>query len=151
MKILKTEQYLPVSLEEAWQFFASPANLDKITPPEMVFSILSQVPEKMYPGLFITYTVTPFFHIPLQWVTEITHIREPFYFVDEQRLGPYRLWHHEHHFREVPGGVIISDMLHYHVGFGLFGRIAEKLFVDRKVKEIFQFRESRLNELFSQP
>ncbi len=148
IKSLTTRQILPLSMAKAWDFFSSPRNLNEITPEDMTFVITSQVPKKMYEGLLITYKVSPFLNIPLNWVTEITHIREPFYFVDEQRIGPYRMWHHEHHFREVPGGVEMTDILHYDVGMGFIGRLASLLFVDRKVKSIFAFREQKLKEMF---
>lgn len=147
-KSLTTHQILPLTMAEAWDFFSSPRNLNEITPNDMTFVITSNVPEKMYEGLMITYKVSPFLKIPMNWVTEITHIREPFYFVDEQRIGPYRMWHHEHHFREVPGGVEMTDILHYNVGMGFIGRLASWLFVDRKVKSIFAFREQKLKEMF---
>ena len=105
MKRLKVEQFLPISLEKAWDFFSSPKNLNEITPPEMTFKILYDIPEKMYEGLMISYKVSPMLNIPLDWVTEITHIKENEFFVDEQRLGPYSIWHHEHHFKEIDGGV----------------------------------------------
>lgn len=148
IKSLKTHQILPLTMAEAWDFFSSPRNLNEITPNDMTFVITSNVPEKMYEGLMITYKVSPFLKIPMNWVTEITHIREPFYFVDEQRIGPYRMWHHEHHFREVPGGVEMTDILHYNVGMGFIGWLASWLFVDRKVKSIFAFREQKLKEMF---
>ena len=148
VKSLKTHQILPLTLAEAWDFFSSPRNLNEITPDDMTFVITSEVPGKMYEGLLITYKVSPFLNIPMNWVTEITHIRENHYFVDEQRIGPYRLWHHEHHFREVPGGVEMTDILHYDVGKGFIGRLASWLFVDNKVKSIFAFREQKLKEMF---
>lgn len=148
IKTLKTTQILPLSLEKAWAFFSSPANLNDITPSDMRFDITSEVPAKMYEGLIITYKVSPFMNLPLDWVTEITHIREPHYFVDEQRKGPYRIWHHEHHFRKVDGGVEMTDILHYDVGKWVFGWLASLLFVDRKVRHIFSFREKKLLELF---
>jgi len=148
IKTLKTTQFLPLSIEEAWAFFSSPANLNNITPSDMSFDITSEVPEKMYEGLIITYKVSPFLNLPLDWVTEITHISEPHYFVDEQRKGPYRIWHHEHHFRQVEGGVEMTDILYYDVGKWVFGWLASWLFVDRKVRQIFSFREKKLEELF---
>ena len=148
IKTLKTTQILPLSLEKAWAFFSSPANLNDITPSDMRFDITSEVPAKMYEGLIITYKVSPFMNLPLDWVTEITHIREPHYFVDEQRKGPYRIWHHEHHFRKVDGGVEMTDILHYDMGKWVFGWLASLLFVDRKVRHIFSFREKKLLELF---
>ncbi len=148
IKRVKTTQFLPLNLDEAWKYFSSPGNLNDITPEEMTFRITSEVPPKMYPGLFITYKVSPMLNIPLSWVTEITQVREKEYFVDEQRKGPYRIWHHEHHFREADGGVIMTDLLYYDVGKWVFGWLASKLFVDRKVKAIFDFRKKKLQELF---
>lgn len=148
MKILRTEQFLPVSLPEAWAFFATPRNLNAVTPRKLDFRITSVVPDKMYEGLFITYRIKPMLAIPVAWVTEITHIKEQEYFVDEQRKGPYRIWHHEHHFREVPGGVVMTDILHYDIGKWIFGRIAGALFVHRTVREIFGFRREALEKVF---
>lgn len=148
MKVLRSEQFLPISIQEAWDFFSSPKNLNEITPEEMTFKITSVVPDKMYEGLFITYKIAPMLNIPMDWVTEITHVKEPFYFVDEQRKGPYNIWHHEHHFKEVPGGVLMTDILHYDVGKSIFGWMASKMFVDRMVKNIFTYREEKLNILF---
>ncbi len=148
VKTLKSTQFLPISMEVAWNFFSSPRNLNEITPEDMTFNITSEIPEKMYEGLIIIYKVAPMFNIPLTWVTEITHISENHYFIDEQRKGPYRLWHHEHHFETVEGGVLMTDILHYDVGKGPFGRIASWLLVDKRVKDIFEFREQKLRELF---
>ncbi len=150
VKYLKTTLLLPIGLEQAWDFFSSPRNLNEITPPDMTFEITSEVPDKMYEGLIITYKVSPMLNIPLSWVTEITHVKELSYFVDEQRKGPYRMWHHEHHFREVPGGVEMTDILYYDVGMGILGTIALALFVDKRVKQIFKFRSRKLKELFGE-
>lgn len=148
MRRLKQEQFLPIPLDEAWDFFATPRNLNDVTPKDMVFEITSELPEKMYAGLFITYRLKPMFNLPVTWVTEITHIAERKFFVDEQRLGPYRIWHHEHHFEAVEGGVMMTDIVHYHVGMGLIGVIAEKLFVNKKVESIFNFRREMLSKLW---
>ena len=148
MKTIKTEQLIPVSLQEAWDFFANPRNLNAVTPKELEFRITSDVPDNMYEGLIITYSIKPMLNIPVNWVTEITHIKDLAYFVDEQRKGPYRMWHHEHHFREVPGGVVMTDILHYDIGKWIFGRIAGALFVHRAVREIFSFRRKALEETF---
>ena len=148
MKTLETEQFLPVDLKQAWEFFATPRNLNAVTPDNLEFRIISEVPEKMYEGLIITYRIKPMLNITLTWVTEITHIREFSYFIDEQRKGPYRIWHHEHHFREVPGGIVMRDILHYDIGQWIFGPIAGALFVNRKIREIFNFRRKVLSELF---
>ena len=148
VKKIKSVQRLPVSLEQAWDFFSSPRNLNEITPEDMTFQITSEVPAKMYPGLIITYKVRPLLNIPFNWVTEITHVQDKAFFVDEQRVGPYRMWHHEHHFEAVPGGVVMTDILHYDVGMGFLGWIASKLFVDKRVREIFEYREKKLQQLF---
>ncbi len=148
MKQLITKQKLPISLDEAWDFFSSPGNLEEITPQDMRFIIKNNPPEKMYAGMIITYKVTPLFNIPLDWTTEITHVQEPFFFIDDQRSGPFKTWHHQHHFREIEGGVEMTDIVTYAAPFGILGRIAEKLIVDRKVKGIFDFRYKLLEERF---
>ena len=141
-------QFVPASLEVVWDFFSSPANLSKITPPEMGFLITSPEHTEMYAGMFITYKVSPALGIKLNWVTEITEINHRKFFIDEQRQGPYSIWHHEHHFKEVTGGVEMHDILYYDVPFGFIGSIANMVFVRNKVKQIFAFRESRILELF---
>ena len=149
MKELKTEQFLPISIREAWDFFSTPGNLNEITPDDMDFRITSEMPDKMYEGLIITYKISPILNIPVNWVTEITHVNEPYLFIDEQRKGPYKMWHHEHHFKETEGGVVMTDLLYYDVGRGPLGTFAEILFVDRKVKSIFAYRKEKLEKLFT--
>ena len=141
-------QFVPASLDVVWDFFSSPSNLSKITPPEMGFLITSPPQPEMYPGMFITYKVSPALGIKLDWVTEITQVNEKKFFIDEQRLGPYSIWHHEHHFKEVEGGVEMHDILSYHVSFGFLGSVADLLFVKNKVEEIFKYREKKIEELF---
>ena len=136
-------------MEEAWKFFSNPANLQKITPPEMNFIIRSEVPEKIYPGLIIIYTVSPLFRIPMKWVTGITQAKEPFYFVDEQLSGPYSIWHHEHHFGEVPGGVMMTDRLFYKVPLGFIGNILDVLLIHQRVQGIFRYRTKALSVIFN--
>lgn len=148
MKRLVRQQFLPIDIETAWDFFSSPKNLNDITPEDMVFQILSDVPEKMYEGLMIMYRLKPFLNIPMLWVTEITHIEKNKFFVDEQRKGPYAIWHHEHHFEEIAGGVVMTDILHYDIGKLWFGSFAGWLFVHKKVKHIFDFRFKILEEKF---
>ena len=148
MKRLYSQQWLPISLDEAWDFFSIPKNLNEITPEDMVFEIKSDVPEKMYPGMFIMYSIRPMFNIPMKWVTEITHVSDRKFFVDEQRVGPYHIWHHEHHFEEKDGGVLMTDILHYNVGMSFLGWIASKLFVDKKVQGIFDYRYKILEQRF---
>lgn len=150
MKIIKQTQFLPISLEEAWDFFATPKNLNEVTPNDLTFEITSELPDKMYEGLIITYRIKPMLNIPLNWCTEITHIREKEFFVDEQRKGPYNIWHHEHHFKPVEGGVMMTDIVHYDIGKSILGWIAGKLFVDKKVREIFEYRYKTLETYFNQ-
>ncbi|MCZ8355568.1 MAG: SRPBCC family protein [Cyclobacteriaceae bacterium] len=153
MKIyhLKTVQILPISLAEAWDFFSTPDNLEKITPKHMGFNILYKSGgHKMYPGQIIRYIVHVLPGIPMHWVTEITHVQEPHYFVDEQRFGPYALWHHQHRFREVEGGVEMIDEVNYAIPLGFLGRIANWLFVGREVNRIFKHRYEVLEQYFKQ-
>ncbi len=149
MHRLKQEQFLPISLDEAWNFFATPKNLNEVTPEDMVFEITSELPDKMYEGLMITYRIKPMLNIALNWCTEITHIKEKEFFVDDQRKGPYAIWHHEHHFKAVEGGVLMTDLLHYDIGKSIFGWMAGKLFVHQKVEHIFEYRYKTLERYFS--
>lgn len=148
MHSLRTIQKLPVTLDEAWDFFSSPANLKKITPPHMGFKILSEKNDKMYPGMIISYIVKPFPNIPVKWVTEITHVEEKKYFIDTQIHGPYSIWHHQHHFKEIEGGVEMRDILHYRIPLGIMGRLVNKVLVGKKVKQIFDYRYKVLEERF---
>ena len=141
-------QFVPASLDVVWDFFSSPSNLSKITPPEMGFLITSPPQPEMYPGMFITYKVSPTLGVKLEWVTEITQVNPKKFFIDEQRRGPYSIWHHEHHFKEVDGSVEMHDKLYYQVPFGFVGSLADLFFVQNKVKQIFSFREKRILELF---
>lgn len=146
---LKQTQFVPITLEMAWDFFSSPANLSKITPPSMAFLIQGELPERMYPGQFIQYTVKPLLGIPLTWVTEITHVTEKEFFVDEQRVGPYKIWHHQHFFKEVAGGVEMTDLVHYALPLGFLGKLFHPI-VKVKLKTIFEYRKKRVAELFTQ-
>lgn len=149
---LKTEQAIPISLEEAWDFFSSPLNLAKITPKEMHFVVTSDygVDTKIYAGMIITYIVSPVLGIKMNWMTEITHVKEGEYFIDEQRFGPYALWHHQHHFKTIKGGVLMTDILNYAIPYGAIGRLANTLFVDKQIKQIFSYREKAIKELFGE-
>lgn len=148
MRELVFIQDLPVSLEAAWDFFSSPANLNEITPPDMHFEIIGQWPAKMYAGMFIRYKIRPMLNLPLTWVTEITQVKDRAFFIDEQRKGPYQIWHHEHHFEALPNGVRMTDKLYYSVGFGLLGKILGKLWVDAQVDKIFAYRKQILETRF---
>lgn len=145
---LHAVQPLPISLEAAWSFFSDPNNLPAITPPWLSFEVSSPAPERMYAGMILTYRVKPMLAIPVSWVTEITHVREPHYFVDEQRFGPYRFWHHEHHFRDAANGVELEDLIHYALPFGWLGQGVNALLVRRQLDEIFAFRRQALVERF---
>jgi ligand-binding SRPBCC domain-containing protein len=152
MKIYTIErtQFLPIDIQKAWSFFSSPKNLNIITPPKMDFNIISITGgAKMYAGQIIKYKVNIFPLIPTTWVTEITHVNEPNYFVDEQLIGPYILWHHQHHFRETNGGVELTDIVNYAIPFGLIGRLANATFVNGQVNAIFDFRFKKLESMFS--
>jgi ligand-binding SRPBCC domain-containing protein len=145
---IKTVQKIPVSLDKAWDFFSSPANLQAITPNTISFKIISNHHgEIMYAGQIIEYKVKPLFNIPMYWMTEITQVQNKEYFIDEQRFGPYSLWHHQHHFQEIPGGVEMTDIVHYKIPFWIFGRIVNALFVKQKLKEIFEYRFQKTEEL----
>lgn len=152
MKIytLRAIQKLPVSLDEAWNFMADPANLETITPPYMGFDIVSGADRKMYPGQIIQYIVTPVAGIKTKWVTEITHVKDREYFVDEQRFGPYALWHHKHFLKPIDGGVEMEDIVDYKLPFGFLGQLAHPFVVGPKLKEIFEFRREKLKELFGE-
>lgn len=141
--ILREEQFISMPVPQAWEFFANPANLPLITPPDLGFSITGTIPERMHAGMIVTYTVTPFAGFRVDWVTEITHAEEPRFFVDEQRFGPYRFWHHQHHFTERDGGTLMTDLVHYALPFGLLGRLAAPL-VRRRLERIFSFRRETL-------
>jgi ligand-binding SRPBCC domain-containing protein len=147
---IKFSQKLPISLEAAWDFFSSPLNLSKITPPEMTFEVTSDLTAetKMYPGMIITYKVSPLLGIKLNWMTEITQVMEGKYFIDEQRFGPFKFWHHQHHFKAIEGGVEMTDILTYGLPLGILGKIAQEIQVKGQIAEIFKFREKRTNELF---
>jgi ligand-binding SRPBCC domain-containing protein len=146
---LKAIQNVPIGIEEAWEFFSNPNNLKIITPEWLNFKVTSKLPEKMYPGMIISYKVHPVLGVPMNWVTEITQVKEPFYFVDEQRFGPYKLWHHQHHFKETNDGVEMTDIVNYALPFDPFSRPINSLIVKNRVRDIFKFREKKLETFFS--
>lgn len=147
---LQRVQRLPISLHQAWDFFSSPLNLREITPPYMGFEVTSDPAflQKMYAGQIITYFVKPVLGIPLFWMTEITHVENESFFVDEQRVGPYKLWHHQHHFRAVVGGVEMTDLVHYQLPWGPLGQLAHSLFVKKQLQNIFDYRWNALEARF---
>jgi len=151
MKIyqLKAKQKLAMPMEDAWNFFSDPRNLPKITPTWLNLKITSDLPNKMYEGMIITYKVYPFAGTPSNWVTEITQLKEKQFFIDEQRFGPYKFWHHQHHFKEVNDGIEMKDIISYALPLDPFSRSINSLFVGKKVEEIFKFREEVLKKIFS--
>jgi ligand-binding SRPBCC domain-containing protein len=148
MHQLIRKQFVKTDLNTCWDFFSSPSNLKVITPDYMGFDVKTEVPEKMYEGLIISYTVKPLLGIPMEWVTEITHINEKSFFVDEQRIGPYKMWHHEHHFKEINGGVEMTDIVSYVVPFGILGKLVQPILVQPKLEEIFAYRFKVVDNLF---
>jgi ligand-binding SRPBCC domain-containing protein len=150
LRRLECRQLLPLNLAEAWEFFSRPDNLARITPADLGFEVTSPLPERMYAGMIVSYRVSPFGGFRVPWVTEITHVREPNFFVDEQRGGPYRFWHHQHHFRVVAGGVEMTDLVHFQLPFGILGDLLAGALVERRVAAIFAYRRRVLAELFGQ-
>jgi len=145
---LKRRQLVRTDLKTCWEFFSAPGNLAAITPEYMRFRVLTEQPEQIYEGLMIAYYVSPVMGVPLHWVTEISHVSEGHFFVDEQRKGPYRMWHHEHHFEVVEGGVMMTDIVSYILPFGVIGRLAHRLFVKKQLERIFAHRYETIDRLF---
>ena len=135
-------------MEVAWDFFSRPQNLKEITPSNLGFKILSKHHgDRMYPGQIIEYKVSPLLGIPLYWMTEITQVADKQFFIDEQRYGPYSLWHHQHHFKEIPGGIEMTDIVHYKVPFWFLGDIANTILVKSELRKIFSFRFKKAEEV----
>lgn len=146
---IREKQALPVSLDEAWAFFSHPKNLAEMTPEYLNLKFTNKLfRDEMYAGQVITYTVKPVLGIPMFWMTEITHVKDREFFVDEQRVGPYALWHHQHHFREITGGVEMTDIVHYRLPGWWLGDLANTLFVRNQLKSIFTFRRAKVEALF---
>ena len=146
---IKTVQKIPITLTEAWAFFSKPDNLKHITPIDLGFHVTSKHHgETMYAGQIIEYKISPLFGIPLYWMTEITHVADQKYFVDEQRFGPYSLWHHQHHFKTIEGGVEMTDIVHYKLPLFFIGDIAHTLFVKAQLQKIFDYRFDAVEQKF---
>ena len=144
------EQLVKTNIDDLWNFMSSPKNLQKITPQNMGFIITSNNKEEiMYPGMIISYKVTPILNIPLTWITEITQVKDKKFFVDEQRVGPYKMWHHEHIFKAQDNGVLMKDIITYIPPFGILGEVANYLFINKRVNEIFDFRSKVLEEIYN--
>lgn len=146
---LKTVQDLKININDAWTFFSNPFNLEEITPSNMGFKITSIISNQTYCGQIITYRIGIFPIIKTNWVTEITHLEPGKYFIDEQRYGPYKMWHHEHHFESTKNGVLMTDIVSYKLPFGFIGHVAHKLFIKSKIESIFKYRMTMLNNKFN--
>jgi ligand-binding SRPBCC domain-containing protein len=146
-----SEQVVPSSIEEVWAYFSSPQNLNDLTPPDLRFKIVSLSVPRMYAGQLIEYRIRVLPGIWYPWLTEIRHVQEKDFFVDEQRSGPYKFWYHEHRFVREKGGVRILDHVTYSVGFGFVGTLIDRLWVRRKLEGIFDYRRKRIQELFGKP
>lgn len=146
---IKTEQYINAGIGEVWSFFSDPANLAELTPVEMDFVTTSAAEDHIYAGQIITYTIRPLWGIKMKWMTEITHVQEKVLFVDEQRIGPYKLWHHQHHFIPQSGGVLMKDIVHYSLPYAFIGRAAHSILVKKKLENIFNYRKQRIDALFN--
>jgi ligand-binding SRPBCC domain-containing protein len=146
---LYREQFIDATLNEVWKFVSAPQNLKDITPEYMGFHITSEnLPEEMYPGMIISYKVSPMLGIKLNWVTEITHVSDRKFFVDEQRLGPYRLWHHQHILEPMGDGVLMKDIVTYKPPYGVLGYIANSIFIRKQLEEIFDYRAIAIEKRF---
>lgn len=146
---LEREQTLPCTLTEAWEFFSTPRNLDKLTPESVGFKITHLASESMHEGQIIAYKVKVAPLTWLTWLTEITHVSPMKSFVDDQRIGPYKVWHHTHRFEEVADGVRMTDSVTYVLPFGIFGKIAHALFVKKQLRHIFDERARLCSEFFN--
>ena len=150
LQSLNKKQFLNSDLDTVWNFMSRPENLSKITPEYMGFEVLTDIKGiEMYSGQIIEYKVSPMMGIKLHWVTEITHVKNKSFFVDEQRFGPYKFWHHQHHLKEVEGGVEMIDIIHYKIPFGFLGKIANSLLVKKQLEEIFSHRFRVLDDMFN--
>jgi ligand-binding SRPBCC domain-containing protein len=151
MKLYKKEtvQHINASIDECWSFFSSPRNFQKITPETMGFQITDFDGKKMYAGQIIQYKVSPIPGLKLRWTTEITFVKDKEYFIDEQRFGPYALWHHKHFFEPTENGVKMTDVVHYALPLGFLGRLMNTLMVKNKLKEIFDYRVVKVDEIFN--
>jgi ligand-binding SRPBCC domain-containing protein len=146
---IKAVQQIPASTEQVWDFFADHANLQRITPANLQFQVISKHhADRIYPGQIIEYTLKPFLGITVYWMTEITHVVPGKFFVDEQRKGPYTMWHHQHHFNPIEGGTEMTDIVHYKNPFGIIGNFANSLFVKKQVDAIFDYRFKKIEEIF---
>lgn len=148
MYCIQYRQHLALSLEECWDFFSCPDNLQRITPSYLGFTLQAHDQKTMYAGQILFHTIRPILNIPINWVTEITHVEKHVYFIDEQRFGPYKFWHHEHRFLPHAEGVEMVDTVYYKMPFGVFGRLIHAIKVQQQIETIFSYRHKKLDELF---
>lgn len=151
MKVYKKEtvQHINASIEECWAFFSNPSNLQKITPETMGFQITDFDQKSMYAGQIIQYKVSPLLGLKLSWMTEITFVKDKSYFIDEQRFGPYALWHHKHFFEQSENGTKMTDVVHYALPLGFIGRVMNSLVVKKQLNTIFEYRVKKVDEIFN--
>jgi ligand-binding SRPBCC domain-containing protein len=146
---IEISQKIPATVEKVWEFISSPRNLKLITPDDLGFEVTTKDPaEKMYAGMLISYSVKPLFGIKMKWVTEISHIKEPEYFIDQQYSGPYKYWHHKHELKAIDGGVLMTDIINYKPPYGFLGAIANSLAIRKRLDEILKYRKAKLEEIF---
>jgi len=145
---LKRIQNLPVSQEKAWQFFSNPINLPAITPPWLSFRLTQTVPSRIHAGMLISYRLKALPGLTVTWISEIAHVHEPDYFIDEQRFGPYKFWQHQHVFKAVGTGTQVRDIIHYAIGYGILGRLVQRFIVSPRLEDIFDYRHEKLKQIF---
>jgi ligand-binding SRPBCC domain-containing protein len=148
LRQLRREQFIRADPGKVWEFFSAPQNLNALTPPDVRFRIIGAAPARMYAGQLISYRISPMRGLSFGWLTEIRHLVEGTYFVDEQRAGPYKFWYHAHHFEVTAGGVMMRDCVTYEIGWGPFGWLAERFWVNRQLRRIFDYRFQRVEEIF---
>ena len=147
---IKHTQFINSNIETVWEFFSLPSNLDKITPPAMKFNTLHITGgERMYSGQLICYKVSPLPLFRIRWTTEIKNVSYQKYFIDEQKHGPFSLWYHQHIFIEKPNGVEMVDEVSYALPLGWIGRVVNLLFMETKVKGIFEYRRKAIDQIFN--
>jgi ligand-binding SRPBCC domain-containing protein len=152
VQTINFQQQVPASGEAVWAFFSDPRNLATITPEYMNFRVLNEEPlAEIYPGMIIRYKVSPLMKVPMFWMSEITAVRRYRLFVDVQRRGPYKMWHHQHLFEENDQGVLMTDLVNYEMPLGPLGSLAHSMFVRRQLQEIFNFRREKVKEIFGPP
>lgn len=147
---LHREQVIPAPAEDVWAYFCDPKNLNEITPPDMNFEIVQGGDAAMYKGQIIEYRVEFIRGVRSLWLTEIAHVRDGEYFVDEQRIGPYRFWYHEHIFEKVPNGTKMTDCVTYAIPFAVLGDAVNAVWISKRLKNIFDFRKRKIAELFGE-